>query len=253
MVTEVFGIEGLTADIAAAPMPAAAADRLTLETRRLLDRASRWFLTHRPQPLAVGAEIARFRPWVSRLARRVPDLLRGADAAGLADKTAGLVDDGAPPELAQRAVGALYAFGLLDVVEIAEIAEQDGGIRVADDTVTDDELLDVAALYFALSDHLGLHALLTAVASLERADRWDALARLSLRDELYASWRAVTLDVLADTGPEEDADEKIAHWEQANASRLVRARAALAEIARSGRGDLATVSVAARQIRSMVR
>ena len=93
----------------------------------------------------------------------------------------------------------------------------------------------------------------TAVAALDRNDRWYALARLSLRDELYSSLRAITLDVLADTLPEESADEKIAHWEQANASRLTRARSSLTEIARLGRADLATVSVAARQIRSMVR
>ena len=64
---------------------------------------------------------------------------------------------------------------------------------------------------------------------------------------------AITLDVLADTDRSEDADEKIADWEEANASRLLRARASLAEIARSGRDDLATVTVAARRIRSMVR
>jgi len=91
------------------------------------------------------------------------------------------------------------------------------------------------------------------VAALERVDRWSALARLSLRDELYSSLRAITLDVLADTDRSEDADEKIADWEEANASRLLRARASLAEIARSGRDDLATVTVAARRIRSMVR
>ena len=59
--------------------------------------------------------------------------------------------------------------------------------------------------------------------------------------------------MLADTDDTETADEKIEHWEQANASRLMRARTSLADIARSGRSDLATVSVAARQIRSMVR
>ena len=116
-----------------------------------------------------------------------------------------------------------------------------------------DDMFSVAELYYALSDHLGLDRLLTAVAGLSRADRWDALARLSLRDELYSSLRAVTLDVLADTDDTETPDEKIEHWEQANASRLMRARTSLGEIARSGRSDLATVSVAARQIRSMVR
>jgi glutamate dehydrogenase len=114
-------------------------------------------------------------------------------------------------------------------------------------------VIAVAELYYALSEHLGFDALLTAVAGLDRTDRWNALARLSLRDELYSSLRAITLDVLADTGPEESVDEKIEHWEQANASRLMRARTALAEIAKASRDDLATVSVAARQLRSMVR
>ena len=254
--TTVFGLDVLADDIAAGDrtLPTLVADRLTLALRRQLDRVARWYLTHRPQPLAVGAEVSRFSPWVTQLAPRVPELLRGAEAEGLAEHVQAFVDAGAPVELARRAVGGLYAFGLLDVVEIAEFAERErGGLRADDGEVTDDEMFAVAELYYALSEHLGFDALLTAVAGLERADRWHALARLSLRDELYSSLRAITLDVLADTGFDESADEKIEHWEQANASRLMRARTALAEIAKVGRADLATVSVAARQIRSMVR
>ena len=254
--TSVFGLDDLLADLAAGEhvLPTFVADRITLAARRQLDRAARWFLTQRPQPLAVGAEIQRFRPWIATLAPRVPDLLRGGEAEGLFARTQDFVVAGTPVELARRALGGLYAFGLLDVVEITEIAEQEqGGVHAADGEVTDDEVLAVAELYYALSEHLGLDALLTAVAGLDRSDRWNALARLSLRDELYASLRAITLDVLADTGPEESVDEKIEHWEQANASRLVRARTALAEIAKARRDDLATVSVAARQLRSMVR
>jgi glutamate dehydrogenase len=252
--TSVFGLDVLAADLAAADLPAYLADRLTLQARRTLDRVARWFLTRRPQPLAVGAEIARFSPTVSSLAARVPDLLRGREAEGLAHRVRDHVLAGAPEELARRALGGLYAFGLLDVVEVVEIAEREqGGVHVDDGEVTDDEVLAVAELYYALSEHLGLDTLLTAVAALDRTDRWHSLARLSLRDELYSSLGAITLDVLADTGPEESADEKIEHWEQANASRLMRARTALAEIADLGRADLATVSVAARQIRSMVR
>ena len=165
----------------------------------------------------------------------------------MAERTRAWVDDGAPADLTRRAVGGLYAFGLLDVVEIVELAEHyriDGEAR--------DEM-EIAELYYALSDHLGIDRLLTAVAGLDRTDRWAALARLSLRDELYSSLRAITLDVLADTDADETAEAKIAHWEEANASRLGRARTSLADINRSGRMDLATVSVAARQMRSMVR
>jgi glutamate dehydrogenase len=188
------------------------------------------------------------------LAPKVPDLLRGQEAEGLTRRVRDYTIAGAPADLARRAVGGLYAFGVLDIADIVEIAEREqGGVHVDDGEVTDDEVLAVAELYYALSEHLGLDALLTAVASLDRTDRWHALARLSLRDELYSSLRAITLDVLADTSSDESADEKIEHWEQANASRLMRARTALAEIADQGRADLATVSVAARQIRSMVR
>ncbi len=45
----------------------------------------------------------------------------------------------------------------------------------------------------------------------------------------------------------------IEDWESSNGSKLVRARAALDEIFASGSLDLATLSVAARQIRGMVR
>ncbi len=45
----------------------------------------------------------------------------------------------------------------------------------------------------------------------------------------------------------------IEDWELSNGSRLVRARAALEEIFASGSLDLATLLVAARQIRTMVR
>ena len=53
--------------------------------------------------------------------------------------------------------------------------------------------------------------------------------------------------------PGSSGDAKIAQWEKTNASRLQRARVALDEITKSGRLDLATLSVAARQIRSTVR
>jgi glutamate dehydrogenase len=185
--TTVFGLDALADEIAAGEqtMPTDVTDRLTLASRRVLDRVARWFLTRRPQPLAVGAEISRFAPSIVRLAGEVPALLRGAEAEGLARGTQDLVDAGAPVELARRAVGGLYAYGLLDVVEIAEIAEHElGGIRADDGNVSADEVHDVAELYYALSEHLGLDALLTAVAALDRNDRWYALARLSLGDEL---------------------------------------------------------------------
>ena len=68
------------------------------------------------------------------------------------------------------------------------------------------------------------------MTALDRGDRWHALARLALRDDLYGSLRAITLDALREAGPGTPVDSAIAQWEQPNASRLVRARVALQEV-----------------------
>ncbi|MGE3256240.1 NAD-glutamate dehydrogenase [Pseudonocardia sp.] len=222
----------------------AVADEVVLESRRLLDRASRWFLTNRPQPLAVGAEVARFASAVRELRTRLPDLLRGRQRAEMGRRADELRAEGMADTDATAAAAFVAGFGLLDVVELTEIAERDREPR---------EPYEVAQLYYALSDHLGIDTALTSVTFLERADRWHALARLALRDDLYGSLRAITLDALREAPPGIGVGDAIAVWERANASRLVRARAALQEVATSQRLDLATLSVVSRELRGLAR
>ncbi|WP_441346925.1 NAD-glutamate dehydrogenase domain-containing protein [Rhodococcus sp. SGAir0479] len=238
VVSEVFELPGLWSRIAAADVPSAVSDELVLVTRRLLDRASRWMLHRRPQPLAVGAEIGRFRDRIEQASAHLEEWLVGADRTNLRDRTRAIAERGAPEDLVRDVELALDRFGLLDVVEIADLAERDVAVT--------------GALYFRLCERVGLVPLLNAVSALGKESRWDALARLSLRDELYDSVRALTLDVLAHATPEDDTDQMIADWEQRNESRLRRARGALAEISASGQRDLAALSVASRQLRRMV-
>src|SRR6201987_5916382 len=100
---------------------------------------------------------------------------------------------------------------------------------------------------------LNIDELLTAVSQLERNDHWHALARLAIRDDIYGSLRSLCFDVLAGGEPDESGDEKIAEGEHTNMSRIDRPRRTLSEIYDSDEHDLATLSVAARQIRSMTR
>ncbi|KZB84102.1 NAD-glutamate dehydrogenase [Amycolatopsis regifaucium] len=249
VVTQVYDLPSLWAQIDALDnvVPTEVADEMMLETRRLLDRAARWFLTNRPQPLAPLAEINRFGRVVGELAPRAHELLRGVECASVDDNAERLVQHGVPAELAQRVALLLHTFGLLDVTDVAEMAEQQVGIDAVHSPA------ETAALYYALSDHLSVDKMLTSISGLERGNRWHALARLALRDDVYGSLRAITLDALRHSDSGTDPDEKIAHWEKTNASRLQRARVALDEIGKSGKLDLATLSVAARQIRSTVR
>ncbi|PRX48706.1 glutamate dehydrogenase [Prauserella shujinwangii] len=249
VVTSVYGLPALWDSIDGLDnvVSTDTADGMVLETRRVLDRAARWFLTNRPQPLAVGAEINRFGETVGQLLPKLGDLLRGQEAESVRRDAERLCAEGVPAELADRISMLLFGYGLLDVTEVAELAEQEVGLD------TERSPVETAELYYALSDHLGIDNMLTSINKLERGNRWHALARLALRDDLYSSLRAITLDAMRHSDPEDPADEKIAKWEQANASRLARARSTLREIESSGRLDLATLSVAARQIRSTVR
>ena len=109
----------------------------------------------------------------------------------------------------------------------------------------------IDVMFRMVMDRLGTDGLLTAVSELPRNDRWHALARLAIRDDIYASLRSLCFDVIAVGEPNESGEEKIAEWEHLSASRVERARRTLTEIYDSGAKDLATLSVAARQIRRM--
>jgi glutamate dehydrogenase len=241
IVTEVFGLPQLWQDIADRDntMPAATQDRLQLEVRRLLDRASRWFLSRRPQPLDVSAEIARYAEVVGTLTPKMPELVRGVEHQNVGRDAGELIELHCDHQLARRIAYSLYTYSLLDIADVAMQTERDP--------------FETADVYYALSAHLDFDRMLSQVSGLERGDRWHALARQAVRDDLYRSMRMLTADVLSTTSPGQDAADKIAQWENENASRLARARRTLTEIFRSSAQDLAALSVAAREVRTMIR
>ena len=134
-------------------------------------------------------------------------------------------------------VAADYLEGLLDIADIAKREKQ-----LAE---------SVAALYFAISERFGVDALLTQISNLERADRWSALARAAVRQDLYAAQAGLTVRVLRRTDGDLPPEERIEEFEKANPEGLTRATATLNEIRVSGPPSLATVSVALRVLRNV--
>ncbi len=238
-VREIFDLPSLWARIDATRAPITALNDMVSYVRRLLFRASQWLLTNRPQPLAVAAEISRYRARVTQYGERVPEWTRGATVAAVEGRTAAYTAQGVEEELARWVALTLERFCLLDIIDVSDIADRDCD--------------EVGRLYFALMARLDVEQLLVAVSDLQRSDRWPALARLALRDDLYGAVRDLALTILDTSVPGEPADVMIADWEQRNAARVARVRATLDEIIASGELDLATLSVGTRQIRSIVR
>ncbi|MBF6142437.1 NAD-glutamate dehydrogenase [Nocardia farcinica] len=239
IVTAVFDLPGLWRDIRGAGLSADLTDELIVLSRRLLDRAARWMLTQRPQPLAVAEEIARFRGGIAELTPRVAGWLSGRDAAALRTRTAALTDRGVPAELAERVALLLDRFALLDIIEVA--------------AATGRPAAAVAPVYYLLGERLGVVPQLMAVSRLERGTKWNALARVALRDELYDTIRALCRDVLTDGEPGESAERVIDDWAARCAAKLDRTQRILEAISESGDRDLAALSVATRQLRALAR
>ncbi|MFC0503102.1 NAD-glutamate dehydrogenase [Micromonospora costi] len=209
-----------------------------LDTRRLLDRAVRWLVTNRRSPIDVPAEITRLRSGVARLLPGLEDLFYGSEREAITAHIDSMAGRGLPRELAEQATRLMYSFGLLDVVETAASRGRDVG--------------EVAPVYFVLSDLFRVDALLSKISLLPREDRWQTLARMALRYDLYAALAALTAEVLDSTPENLSPQERVQQWEQSNATSIHRTRRAMGEFDES-RADLAALSVLLRQIRTLVR
>ena len=231
----VFDLPQLWQRIRTAHLSTQVAGELIGETIRTFDRAARWLLQHRPQPLNVRDEIARLRPTVADLSASVPGWNHGTDHLDYLDRLNAVVSAGAEPELASTLFALLERFCLLDITEIALELDQ--------------PTTKVAELYYLVKERREIDRLLTGVAGLPRHDRWSALARLGLRDDLYESIRVIVTAILATSTPGLAPSKALPQWEERVGGRLTKIESVVA--ASSAGHDLANLAVAARQIRTL--
>ena len=241
VVREVFGLRGAVEAVEALDnkVPTEAQTAVYLEARRLIDRAVRWLVSNRRSPIDVHGEIARIKPGIDGPAAAARRRCSGAASGSrCAEHAASSCERGLPADLAEQATRLMYGFGLLDVVEVAH--------------ATGRTSKEVARVYFVLSERFRIDDLLSKISALPREDRWQTLARMALRYDLYAALAGLTAEVLTATPSGVDAEKRVLEWEEANATSIARTRNAISEFEGSG-ADLAALSVLLRQIRTLVR
>ncbi|MFF3646981.1 NAD-glutamate dehydrogenase [Streptomyces sp. NPDC002564] len=238
---EIFGLSEVWDAVEALDnvVPADVQTRIRLHSRRLVERGSRWLLNNRPQPLQLAETIDFFSKGVAEVWAELPRLLRGSDLEwyqGIRDE---LTEAGVPEDLAQRVAGFSSAFPALDIVAVGDR--------------TGKEPMAVAEVYYDLADRLRITQLMDRIIELPRADRWQSMARASIREDLYAAHAALTADVLAAGNGTATPEQRFKAWEEKNAPILGRARTTLEEIQSSDAFDLANLSVAMRTMRTLLR
>ena len=236
-------------------------NRMSLRMRRLLDRVVRWFLHRQDTDSGIQELVEMYRPIVAL--RFGNDRLLGEESAERARTEAELAErQGVPRALAVEWAELLDAFALLDVARLAQ-AQGIAGYEPGDAAASSDDTAQgsgegvtvqmIARVYFALFDRYGLENLLNRITALPQTTRWENMARIAMREDLYSTLVALAGQAL--DSPGDNAQEKVQAWEQENADRLERLREVLDEIesmADSGDAgaELAALSVALRTLRS---
>jgi glutamate dehydrogenase len=233
MRTQWAEIEALDGEVAAEVQV-----KMLLEGRRLVERGSRWLLGHRSRPLDIGAAVHFFAPGATALFKALPRLLGPSDVEPLMVQADEFEQAGVPPGLAQRVAGLATMFSTFDIVEVAAQAEL--------------EVEEVAAVHFRLGQRLELHWLRDRIVALPRDDRWRALARAALRDDLYSLHRGLTAEVLRDTEPGASGSERVDGWVERNPA-SERCLQTLAEIRVGHVFDTTTLPVAVREVRNLLQ
>jgi len=202
---------------------------LIVEWRRLISRATSWFLRSRRLEEPTERGVRRLAPAVSYLRT-----LLEREAAG-SPRVAAWVDAGVPMALAQHVGAADRLFSALDIAEVAEAGHA---------------ALDVTSeVHFGIGERLGLEKLRQQIELLPADSHWQVLAKVALAGDLADLHRSIALDAVAHPGT---AAEKLSSWEARNPMAFARAKRLLAELAEAASPDLAMLSVALRELRNLV-
>ncbi|MDQ6605390.1 MAG: NAD-glutamate dehydrogenase [Actinomycetota bacterium] len=212
---------------------------MLIDGRRLVERATRWLVRANPGAIDIALTTRHLEPGAAMLATALPDVLDGADRESFDARCTELIDGGVPPPLARRVASMPAMLSVFDIVEVAGAVKREPEV--------------VMVTYFRLGSKLQLNWLRDRIIELPRGNRWQALARAALRDDLYSLARALTQEALETGGPCAGAEHAIEAWSRRHQPGLERCLAMLADIRASRAYDTTTLPVALRQVRNLIQ
>jgi glutamate dehydrogenase len=212
---------------------------MLIDGRRLVERSTRWLVRAYPEEVDIAVTVRYFHNGAEELAAAVPDVLQGVDRESYDKRLEELKSCGVPSEIATRSAAMPYLQTVFDIVEAAKTTQRRQAM--------------VMQVYFLLGAQLDLNWLRDRIIDLPRANRWQALARASLRDELFTLHRSLTQEVLQVAGRTSDPQEAIDKWHERNEPAVERALSMVADVRASRSYDTTTLPVALREVRSLIR
>jgi glutamate dehydrogenase len=205
------------------------------ESTRLLRFVTYWLLNRHANNLDIESHVSALQSGLRQVRNTLPQLLRGtAKEAFEATRTQ------ARTQLPEIIATQFASFDAMtsgpDIVEVTRNVQQ--------------PILNVSAVYFGLGDELGLDWLRAQVHSLRVDGRWQAVARTTLRNQLYALQRSLCMQVLSTKG-KAATQSALEGWLQSRNADVARLKQIITDMRALPTADFATLSVAMQSVRQL--
>jgi glutamate dehydrogenase len=210
---------------------------MIMDSGRLVQRGTMWFLRHREWLVDLQATLAHFSPGVAGLAGTLHELVTESYRSELDQAASHYVDKGVPETLARRVASLDEMYSGLDLVEVAV------------DTGRPEAM--VAEVYFALGGRLELHWLGRQIGALPAGTRWQSLARSAVRIDLSDQARSLASDAIKLSPDVTDSAAVLEAWETRHAFHIERYTHLLGDVKASKTIEMPMLSVLMRELRSM--
>jgi glutamate dehydrogenase len=236
---EVFAARNIWSQIEALDnhIPAAVQYTAMFQTTRLLRHMTYWLLENRRNDLDIERAVSRYASKVTELFHELPDVLSVTQKARMTALRSQLVEQHVPEQLAARIASLEELHSALDLVEVTMA----GRVKI----------VYAAKAYFDLGERIGLTWIKEQIEALAADGHWQAVARGTLRDNLYALQSKITLAVLRCKG--RDAEARVEQWLSRHSAAVDALKRVVVDLRTGTPPDFATISVALQAVRRLAQ
>ncbi|HXI48671.1 MAG TPA: NAD-glutamate dehydrogenase, partial [Steroidobacteraceae bacterium] len=236
---EVFAARNIWSQIEALDnhIPAAVQYTAMFQTTRLLRHMTYWLLENRRNDLDIERAVSRYASKVTELFHELPGVLSVTQKARMTALRSQLVEQHVPEQLAARIASLEELHSALDLVEVTMAAR----VRI----------VYAAKAYFDLGERIGLTWIKEQIEALAADGHWQAVARGTLRDNLYALQSKITLAVLRCKG--RDPEARVEQWLSRHSAAVDSLKRVVVDLRTGTPPDFATISVALQAVRRLAQ
>ncbi len=208
---------------------------MMFETTRLLRFCTYWLIHRHAGALQIEQQVGRLRTGLTRLDAALPRVLSGSDLQGFQTRHEAYRAAKVPETLSKRMASLAALRSGPDLVDISEHT----GVAIE----------AAAAVYFHLGTALSLDWIREQIESLGVEGHWQAVARSTLRDNIYDLQRKLCLQVLGKSRTASPAT--VDAWLAKKAGPIAHVRQTINDMRSLPQMDFATLSVALQAVRAM--